>query len=166
MQLIEFSCLHHYIRSTMERDTNSRSRRFTANEVMRMFMELSDNSFDSESESGSSSNDRFRSRSSSSSESDREINRNVPALSSRLSRKADKQKGVPRKALSSPQGVFQTISHPRASALRQRTKLHSVFFLFFSHLLGIDILLSKCNITVNILITIFRGGCMYSSNGL
>ena len=71
--------------------------------------------------------------SSSSSESDREINRNVPALSSRLSRKADKRKGVPRKALSSPQGVFQTISHPRASALRQRTKLYSAFFsLFFS----------------------------------
>ena len=107
----------------------------------------------------------------SSSESDREINRNVPALSSRLSRKDDKRKGVPRKALSSPQGVFQTISHPRASALSQRTKLYSVFFPLFSHLLGIDILLptlnhSKCNITVNILITIFRGGCVYSSNGL
>ena len=113
----------------MERDANSISRRFTANEVMRMFMELSDNSFDSESESGSSSNDRFRS--SSSSESDREINWNVPALSSRLSRKADKRKRMPRKALSSPQGVFQTISHPRASALRQQTKLYSVFFFSF-----------------------------------
>ena len=73
----------------------------------------------------------LESRSSSSSESDREINRNVPALSSRLSRKADKRKRVPRKALSSPQGVFQTISHPRASALRQQTKLFSVFFFSF-----------------------------------
>ena len=73
-------------------------------------MELSDNSSDSESESGSSSNDRFRS--SSSSESDREINRNVPALSSRLSRKADKRKGVPRKALSSPQVCFKQYHTP------------------------------------------------------
>ena len=73
----------------------------------------------------------LESRSSSSSESDREINRNVPALSSRLSRKADKRNGVPRKALSSPQGVFQTISHPRATALRERTKLYSVFFFSF-----------------------------------